>query len=260
MFIFLLLLAPPPLFFSKLGATKGGYWFTFALFEFFVIYLASALLLRGKRRETRMLLFALVLSMAAYAYDVGYNGIEERLVVLKTVLGALSFMTWRYYLFFVMGTWARKHFDFFLRLTDRRDFLALCLAGFLLAALLPHTESGVQEYRRFALGGVAGIALVFTFFRKCAGWFGNGHAWGRALQFTGRRTLDIYLLHYFLLPRFLLPFGAHVGSFGNPLMEMAVGLLLAIAVTALCLLASSILRLSPLLARLLFGERGKAAK
>ena len=32
--IFLLLLAPPPLFISKLGATKGGYWFTFALFEF----------------------------------------------------------------------------------------------------------------------------------------------------------------------------------------------------------------------------------
>ena len=35
--IFLLLLAPPPLFFSRLGATKGGYWFTFVLFEFFII-------------------------------------------------------------------------------------------------------------------------------------------------------------------------------------------------------------------------------
>lgn len=258
--IFLLLLAPPPLFFTKLGATKGGYWFTFALFEFFAIYLASALLCRGKRREVIMLLIALALSMAAHAYDVCYNGIEERLGVLKSVLGALSFMTWRYYLFFFLGTWARKHFDVFLRLTDRRDFLVLCLAGFMLAALLPHTESGAQEYLRFAFGGVAGIALAFTFFRKFARWFGSEHAWGRALQFTGRRTLDIYLLHYFLLPRFLLPFGARVGSYGNPLMEMAVGLVLAIAVTVLCLLASRMLRFSPFLARLLFGERGKERK
>jgi len=31
-FIFLLLLAPPPLFFSRLGVTKGDYWFAFTLF------------------------------------------------------------------------------------------------------------------------------------------------------------------------------------------------------------------------------------
>ena len=37
-FIFLLLLAPPPAFFHQLGTLKGGYWFTFVLFEFFVIY------------------------------------------------------------------------------------------------------------------------------------------------------------------------------------------------------------------------------
>ena len=32
-FIFLLLLAPPPEFFHQLGTLKGGYWFTFVLFE-----------------------------------------------------------------------------------------------------------------------------------------------------------------------------------------------------------------------------------
>ena len=38
-FIFLLLLAPPPEFFHQLGALKGGYWFTFVLFEFFILYM-----------------------------------------------------------------------------------------------------------------------------------------------------------------------------------------------------------------------------
>ena len=45
-FIFLLLLAPPPEFFHQLGALKGGYWFTFVLFEFFILYMLSVRLCR----------------------------------------------------------------------------------------------------------------------------------------------------------------------------------------------------------------------
>ena len=37
--IFLLLLAPPPLFFSRLGTTKGGYCFSLALFVLFLFYI-----------------------------------------------------------------------------------------------------------------------------------------------------------------------------------------------------------------------------
>jgi len=39
---FLFLLSPPPAFFHQFGAFKGGYWFTFALFYFFVIYMLMA--------------------------------------------------------------------------------------------------------------------------------------------------------------------------------------------------------------------------
>ena len=45
-FIFLLLLAPPPEFFHQLGALKGGYWFTFVLFEFFILYMVIVRLRR----------------------------------------------------------------------------------------------------------------------------------------------------------------------------------------------------------------------
>ena len=66
--IFLLLLAPPPLFFSKLGATKGGYWFTFALFEFFLLCIFSEKYL--KRWSG---VFALVISASAFFYDVYFS-------------------------------------------------------------------------------------------------------------------------------------------------------------------------------------------
>ena len=69
--IFLLLLAPPPLFFSKLGATKGGYWFTFALFEFFLICIFSERYLKKYHG-----LLALFISIAAFCYDVNYARFE----------------------------------------------------------------------------------------------------------------------------------------------------------------------------------------
>lgn len=254
--IFLLLLAPPPLFFSKLGALKGGYWFTFALFEFFVIYLCSALTV-GKRRhgDMLMLLVTLCISVAAFLYDIFYNRIAHELGLAKDVLGFLSFMTWRYYLFFFLGAIAKKYFEPFLQLTSRKTTLAAFGIGFALLASLSQTDNLMIGYLVFAGGGMMGTTIVFAFFRTFASWFSHTHILGSALQYIGTHTLDIYLLHYFFLPRFLLPYGPQLKAYENPFLELATGLLLAIVITAISLLASRIIRLSPFLAHYLFGAQ-----
>ena len=66
-FIFLLLLAPPPEFFHQLGALKGGYWFTFVLFEFFILYMV---IIRLGRRWSPWL--ALAIALASYVL-IKYN-------------------------------------------------------------------------------------------------------------------------------------------------------------------------------------------
>lgn len=252
-FIFLLLLAPPPLFFTRLGAVKGGYWFTFALFEFFVIYICSA---RWCRKWGWAV--ALTLSAAAYCYDVLFNRYFASMGIIRQLLGFLSFMTWRYYLFFFLGALAREHADTFLRWTGKGWVLALVLGGFVLTACLPRTEVLAQGYLRFAVSGVLGVVLVFTFFRTFAPAFSKAHWVGRGLQFIGTRTLDIYLLHYFFLPRFLLPCGERLRDCHSVVLEFAVALSLALLVTAVCLLASRVVRLSPFLARYLFGVQPKS--
>ena len=252
-FIFLLLLAPPPLFFTRLGAVKGGYWFTFALFEFFLIYILSV---RYCRKVS--LAIAILLSVAAFCYDVFYNRYFSSLGLLTKALGFLSFMTWRYYLFFFLGTLAKQHFPTFLSWTGRWWVVTLVVAGFAATALFPHTGIIPVEYLVFALGGILGMTMVFCFFRANASRFSREHAIGRGLQYVGTRTLDIYLLHYFLLPRFLLPWGQQLQTYDNPLLELLVAMLLALAVTILCLLVSRIIRLSPFLARYLFGVQGRS--
>ena len=245
--IFLLLLAPPPLFFSRLGATKGGYWFTFALFEFFMLYLLSARL--GRRWSA---ILAVMISVAAFCYDACYHRLLPASGPTRWVtdiLGLLSFTTWRYYLFFYIGTLVRRHFHSFQQWTDRPTVIAMAVAGFTAIALLPHTESIALSYIVFAAGGLFGFTVVFTLFRK---FYPDRPS---ALTFVGRRTLDIYLLHYFFLPRFLSHYGTQLRVYDSRLFELIVGLAVALAVVGICLAVSYVIRLSPFLGHYLFGAK-----
>ena len=248
--IFLLLLAPPPLFFSKLGATKGGYWFTFALFEFFLICIFSERYLKKYHGA-----LAVLISMAAFCYDAYYNRYFQHFGVLTDILGALSFITWRYYLFFNIGTWVKRHFDEFIRLTSKPSVIMAVVVGFTLIAWHPHSGNTIIAYLIFAVGGVLGLTMVFTFFRSFSGWFSKENCLGHSLQYIGTRTLDIYLLHYFFLPRFLLAYAPQLHAFDSGVLEFAVAILLSIAVVGVCLLVSYVIRLNPFLGHYLFGVK-----
>ena len=249
--IFLLLLAPPPLFFTRLGAQKGGYWFTFALFEFFVLYILSS---RYCRRWEVWL--AVAISVLAFAYDVFYSRYFSHMGLLTDALGFLGFMTWRYYLFFFLGTLVKRHFEAFLRMTGKPSAVISVVIGFIIVAMIPHTESVVAAYGVFAVGGILGMTMVFTFFRHFEAFFTKEKLLGRSLQYVGTRTLDIYLLHYFVLPRFLLPFGTTLRSYNCALLELLTALALALIIVLICLAASYLIRLNPFLGHYLFGARG----
>ena len=247
--IFLLLLAPPPLFFSRLGATKGGYWFTFALFEFFVLHILNVRYLnRGSA------IFAIAISIAAFCYDVYYNRYFSEMGWVTDALGFLSFMTWRYYLFFYIGTWVKRHFDAFLLWTGKPWVMTAVVAGFILIAWNPRSENVALEYLIFAVGGILGMTMVFNFFRYLGSCI-NGHPSFHFLSYIGTRTLDIYLLHYFVLPRFLLFHTDWLRAYDSRLMEFFVALALALVVIAVCLFVSYVVRLSPFLGHYLFGVK-----
>jgi hypothetical protein len=67
--------------------------------------------------------------------------------------------------------------------------------------------------------------------------------------------LDIYLLHYFFLPRFLLPYADNLKAYGSQFVEFWVILAIALIVLGITLLASYLIRLSPFLGHYLFGVK-----
>ena len=252
--IFLILLAPPPLFFSRLGATKGGYWFTFVLFEYFIIAMLSSRYLKKWG-----LLLALIISVSSYFYDAYYNRYFSQLGWFTDVVGFLSFKTWRFYLFFYMGMMVKRHFDDFLRLTNKRYVLVAVIACFAIMVYLPHSEHVAVSYLIFAVAGISGVIMIFTLFRLLYSLpitkLSIIHYPLSISKFIGTRTLDIYLLHYFVLPRFLLPYGEQLRTYDCPPLEFLVALILALIIVAICLLISYIIRLSPFLGHYLFGVK-----
>lgn len=249
-FIFLLLLAPPPVFFSRLGATKGGYWFTFALFEFFLLTIFSEKYLKKWGG-----VFALIISAAAFGYDVYYNRFFDNLGLLTDILGFLSFITWRYFFFFYVGTCMKRHFEVFVCWTNKLWVIISLLLAFTTIVLLPHSDNAFSEYLIFAIGGLLGLTIVFTTFRILARYLSKDRWLGCGLQYIGTRTLDVYLLHYFLLPKFLILYSDQLQAYDNRMSEFLVAMTSALVVISLCLFVSYLIRLNPFLGRYLFGVK-----
>ena len=250
-FIFLLILAPPPEFFHQLGTLKGGYWFTFVLFEFFVLYLLIVRLHKVWRPWV-----ALAIALAAFCCARYYNTIHLSASGFQSVvvnaMGFMSVTLWRFFLFFYIGTWMRRNFDAFIRWTNKPWVLIAITITFFLIASTSHRDNLVFEMFRFFVGGITGMWMVFTCFRLSDSWLNKIHL-SKPLQYVGTRTLDIYLLHYFFLPRFLIPYADQLRAYDSQLIEFLVILAIALVVLALTLLASYLIRLSPFLGHYLFG-------
>jgi len=245
-------------FFHQLGAFKGGYWFTFALFVYFCLYILSSLLFRRtKYKDVWMFLVALVISVVTFWYDINYHRLSGQMGLAKDVLGFLGVVTWRYYLFFYLGTVIKKYFNRFLRMTDSTVVILVIVGLFGVIACSPRFDDMFPAYMRFVVSGFCGMVMVFTFFRKFASLFTKERMLGRSLQYIGTRTLDIYLLHFFFLPESMLLYNRQLLTYDNKVLEVAVVMGEALLVLAACLVASYVIRLSPFLGKYLFGVKDK---
>ena len=193
---------------------KGEYWFTPFLFLFMLLYLAGYFPLRRFLSGKNAARVLFVIAVAVSFVPTLLDILCPEWTSSRTA-AALSYQNFKYFQFFAFGALIRSEFAALERIMD------------------------------------SAVLLVFLFFRS-AGKVCEGKA-GRWLSFAGRRSLDIYFLHFFFLPD-LHPLGAWFVETGNPFLEFCAAVPLVLALTAVCLLLGSVLRKSDTLARLLFGK------
>lgn len=243
--------------------TKGGYWFTLVLLYMFVLYYLFCYVesLSGRRSWVPITLFFL-LSLAAYEscylpghcwWADGFRGKEpSRWLDYTSVIQLMKFFP-----FFLFGNIVRRYWDKAQRVMDSAWFYPA------IVAIVVFCTMDVLKWHtlRMAWANVPSTVakfclpcMVFMYFRHYAAYFVQGTVIGGMLQYIGRRTLDIYLLHFLFLPN--LP---AVGTFfklnrHNFIMDISLSVAIGMLVIAFCIITSNVLRISPLFRKYLFGR------
>lgn len=237
------------------GAFHGdvqGYWFTFALFKFFIIY--TILSLMGRVLGPWVVTLGLIaVSVMGIVLAVG-PVVHPR---LEPYIGHSIFYN---YQFFAMGILFRKYqepVNAWLGKNWVKAFFILAYIVGCIATFVYFTgqESLGNRYLREEVVRLLGMVVVYTLFFGARERFKRDTPCMRAVLFTGRRTLDIYVIHYFFLPT--MPFVKPwlLGMSNSVIFQAVIGCTVALIVVALSLGTSQLLRTSPLLARLLFGAK-----
>ena len=231
---------------------KGGYWFTLVLLEMFLVYYLVEM---ASRRSSAAIIALWAVSVAGYAtmYMPSWFAWPKDYWLKLTSITELV----RNFHFFLLGNIVHRYWDRVQRLLDSRWFFPLIVAvAFVGAADYLRWHNLRMQWANLprTLAIYALVMMIVAFFRHYASWFGKDRAVGVALQYIGVRTLDIYLIHYFFIPK--LPevgtwFKAHPGNF---VIEGTAAIAVGVIVVAFALLTSQVLRVSPVLTKWLFGR------
>lgn len=235
---------------------KRGYWFTFTLFAYFVIYILSQKIFDAFKVKT-IWRFVILLITGYVIYNNFVFSAIFRMGVPSYIITLLGITKLNYFIFFVIGAFVKKYFQQFEYLLDKTLIVAVAVAVYFLVNIFVGV-SGYNVYVNYSISFVlalSGIIIVFSWFRKNGATFaGNGRV-SRVLKFIGKRTLDIYLLHWFFIP--FNDSAVFHFFFENsfPILEFAATFTITIFVVAASLLVSSVLRINNTLAHYMFGAK-----
>lgn len=245
--------------------TKDGYWFTWVLLQMFLIYYIISILAHFVKRILPSLqgrgwgwvLWVSVWLLSIAAYETLY--LPKQFSYHKAPFFAYSSLvqTIRFMQFFLLGNIVHRYWEKIQKLFDSVWFFPLvttlaviCCADIFRWHTLKYAWTNLP--RTTAMYSL--LLMVVMFFRYNKKWFTMEHPLGRALQYTGQRTLDVYLLHFLLIPS--MPFigtwlNAHHPNF---LIDLLLSVGVALPIVAMCLLISHLLHTSKPLGKFLFGK------
>lgn len=230
----------------------GYFWFTISLFQMFFVYAAMSVVSRLLDKDIATS-GVILLAVASLLFGNGdYNeGIAVTLSWKNTIY---------YFQFFAVGILSRRFEESFNRLIDHNILRAVIIIVFFAGCFYyyGYWYSAPRDYVTYLGQNIvhrfSGLFTVLIFFRTRAGYFDSTAIPARFLRFTGKRTLDVYMMHMFLMPH-VPKWSAVLNAQTMAVPKLIVGLAISIAIVGICLLISSVLRSSHFLAVWLFGVK-----
>jgi surface polysaccharide O-acyltransferase-like enzyme len=239
------------------GWTKygfAGYWFTIVLFQMYVTYLMISLLFKKLNKEWLVAVTMVVISVILLVILISFRGDSRWWNVLS-----MENLT-KYFQFFTFGILVKKYFDRFVAFISKETVKAFITVLYI-SFLLVYFNDGLQTQFPIIFQAVhdifsryAGLLIVFVLFYSNRTYFDRQTFAPRCLSYIGKRTLDIYMIHYLLLPN-LMFLQCFLTNGNRIVFQLVIALSVALAVVAVCLIVSKILRSNKYTTYFLFGVK-----
>lgn len=219
------------------------------LYETFVFKIAVG----SKAADCGLIFLGIILTIAAVYF--------RRVETEEALIRFCGFVHLNNFLYIAIGVLVKKHFASAMRLFKSGWFICLLciIAWFGYSYSFGDTilrSVGPSTTLYFTILTIIGILLVYTIFVRIE-VLSSDNVVGKTLKLMGIYSLDIYFIHYFILPRNLRFVGEFFQSHSNSSIEFVFYALLGIAVAYASIAVAKVISLSPQLALVLLGKRIK---
>lgn len=228
----------------------GGYWFTLILFEIFLIYYTVSVASHYTLKWIRPVMIVCIIILAF----MGRNLPNEYKWLNHIQFQSLSAPL----LYFSFGLIIRKNWCLIQNFLQSKGVISILLLLALLFNLLviPYIDNTSMFFLLFEIIYKFSLIIIFfNFFFTTKKYWEKDTRIGKVMKFVGRRTLDLYMIHYFFLNPPMHSIGQMLKDNENIVLEVIIVGISTIVVASLSLLTSAIIRTSPFLAKYLFGSK-----
>ena len=238
------------------GEGWGKYWFTVVLFQFFLMYLLIA---RIEKVLNRNLLVPALCILSACG--ILWLSLADRTATVWTNLTNFERVT-KYFQFFSLGLICKRYHKDFLKFLEKDWARGVIIAGFFVLFSLTCQTVFKNSYPFFfsltrdIIIRYLGLITAYILFYQNYKYFEKDFYLTKMLCVMGRRSIDIYLIHFFFIPP-LLWLGPYLTPDSMMLCQLFISLFISILIVIVSLTVSEVLRCSHMLATILFGEKNK---
>lgn len=230
--------------------TKAGYWFTYSLFQVFILF-SIIMFVLSHYNSTKLLqgiLFSIIallcFAIASVIRRLPGNIIDSDMSRILSLDRTLVLSTYFYF-----GVLMRLYFKQLVMVFENRWFFGLVFILFIVS--LFYDSSLIVR-----VSGYFGILLVFGVFYYTRNYWDKNNLVSRTLRSFGGKTLPIYLFHYFII--YLI---AETGILfilrpyvGQSWIEFPIIFLISIIIAALCVSIDNVIEKVKPLHRIMFGK------
>ena len=229
---------------------KGGYWFLFTLFECQIVLLFFAIISNLINKKKRIWIDVSFISIILLALKV----ISVLKLIPTDIDNLLGFGIFNHHVLFMFFGLILVKYNFVIHFLTSNVLYAFVFIAFVVNIFLFNKLNFNIPYYWDLFQGLCGAVLFTAFFYRLS----DNFKFKNQLVSLGKRSLEIYIFHYFFIFSFILPqIGAFLRSNNSGVLELTLVVFFSISIIFISLSVGTIISQGNYLRFIILGKKDK---